>query len=185
MAKPPKATAAGAAKRRARKTARKSATRRQVKRAPAATASPANAKSRLCHRIDPPIEKDGHPWSARTAGRRRDRRFDRRDGMAGAQPARRHPGGPPARRLHRAEARHSVRPSARLARAAPGARFCLIRRQERFGSSRARGRIMFATPLHHRPRATMRRFRRPQTSENGLSGRRARSPSPQSAANGG
>ena len=45
MAKPPKATAAGAAKRRARKTARKSATRRQAKRALAATASPANAKA--------------------------------------------------------------------------------------------------------------------------------------------
>src|SRR5580700_317703 len=31
------------------------------------------------------------------------------------------------------------------------------------------GRISFATPLHHWPRETMRRFRRPQPSESGLS----------------
>jgi hypothetical protein len=45
MPKTTKATATGATKQRPRKTARKSATRRQAKRAPAATASPANAKA--------------------------------------------------------------------------------------------------------------------------------------------
>jgi hypothetical protein len=45
MPKITKATATGTTKQRPRKTDRKSATRRQAKRAPAATASPANAKA--------------------------------------------------------------------------------------------------------------------------------------------
>jgi len=45
MPKITKATATGATKHRPHKTDRKSATRRQAKRAPAATASPANAKA--------------------------------------------------------------------------------------------------------------------------------------------
>ena len=45
MPKTTKTTATGATKQRPRKTDRKSANRRQAKRAPAATASPANAKA--------------------------------------------------------------------------------------------------------------------------------------------
>jgi hypothetical protein len=45
MPKTTKATATGTTKQRPRKTDRKSATRRQAKRVPAATASPANAKA--------------------------------------------------------------------------------------------------------------------------------------------
>jgi hypothetical protein len=54
MPKTTKATATGATKQRPRKTDRKSATRRQAKRAPAATGSPANGKTSS---VSPPIRQ--------------------------------------------------------------------------------------------------------------------------------
>jgi hypothetical protein len=76
---------------------------------------------------------------------------------------------PPCRSLGRSSVRRSASPE---------------RRAKTMRPPRA-GRIVFNTPLHHWPREIIGRLRRPQPSENGLSGRRARSASPQSPANGG